>query len=131
MFDSFIGLPWHDKGRARDGVDCYGLLHLVFAELRGIELPSFAEAYVTASDRRALAQLIRGEIDDLWDEIPDGQEQVFDGVLIREGALSRHIGLVVSPGLMLHVERGKTSVIERYRGGMFAHRIAGFYRYRF
>jgi hypothetical protein len=36
---------------------------------------------------------------------------------MREGRLRQHIGIVVTPGLLLHVERGETSRIERYRSG--------------
>lgn len=129
MFDHFVGLPWLDKGRDRAGVDCWGLLCLVFRELRGIELPSYAEAYVTSADRRALAVLIAGELDP-WEEISAGVEQMFDGVLMREGRFVQHVGIVVVPGMMLHVERGSASVIERYRSGMFAHRVVGFYRFK-
>jgi cell wall-associated NlpC family hydrolase len=129
MFDAFVGLPWLDKGRDGAGVDCWGLLCLVFAELRGIELPSYAEAYVTSADRRALAALIAGNLD-AWEEVPATTEQPFDGVLMREGRFVQHIGVVVKPGLMLHVERGSTSAIERYRSGMFAHRVVGFYRFK-
>jgi cell wall-associated NlpC family hydrolase len=130
-FDRFIGLPWIDKGRSFDGVDCYGLVWLVNRELRAVELPSYAEDYVTSVDRLALARLIAGELDDGgWDEIPAAQEQPFDAVLIREGRMAKHIGLVTRPGMMLHVEQGGTSQVERYRAGIFAHRVVGFYRFR-
>lgn len=128
-FDPYIGLPWCDRGRGISGVDCWGLLRLVYLELRGIELPSYADSYVTAGDARELARLIAGELDP-WDEIEPGAETIYDGVLMREGKFPRHIGIVVEPGLMLHVERGGTSQVERYRSGMFAHRVVGFYRHR-
>lgn len=129
MFDRFIGVPYLDKGRALAGCDCWGLVHQVFAELRGIELPSYAERYVTAADREALARLIDGELDD-WDAVAAGAEQAFDVVLMREGRFPRHVGVVTAPGLVLHVEPGRTSCIERYRSGVLANRIVGFFRFR-
>lgn len=129
LFDRFVGIPYLDKGRSIVGCDCWGLLWLVYRVLRGIELPSYAECYVTGADRREMAQLIAGELDD-WQEIPATEEQKFDGVLMRESSFPRHIGIIVAPGQMLHVERGQTSRIERYRSGIFAHRVVGFYRYR-
>ena len=129
IFDRFVGIPYLDRGRSIVGLDCYGLVHLVFRELRGIDLPSHAERYVTGSDRKAMARLIAGELDD-WTEIPAGQEAVFDGVLMREGNFPRHIGIVTYPGMLLHVSDGETSRIERYRSGILANRIVGFYRYR-
>jgi cell wall-associated NlpC family hydrolase len=127
MFDRFVGIPYLDKGRGIAGCDCWGLVCMAFRELRGIELPSYAERYVTASDRLAMARLIAGELDN-WQEV--GDEQTFDAVLIREGNFPRHIGLVTSPGMVLHVEPGETSRIERCRSGILKNRIVGFYRYR-
>ena len=129
IFDRFVGIPYLDKGRTIDGVDCWGLVSRVFAEIRGIDLPSYADSYATADDRAALAVLIRGELDP-WDEIATGDEQTFDCVLMKEAGYPRHIGVVVQPGQLLHVQRGETSRIERYRHGPLKHRIVGFYRYR-
>jgi hypothetical protein len=62
--------------------------------------------------------------------IEPGQEQVFDVVLMREMGVIRHVGVVVQPGLLLHVQREGTSLIERYGHGPLKHRVAGFYRFR-
>ncbi len=128
VFDRYVGIPYHDRGRSLVGIDCYGLVCLVYRELRGIELPSYAEGYVTASDRRAIAQLVAGGLSD-WQPVAVGEERPFDGCLMREGARPTHIGLVVSPGLVLHVDRGETSRIERYQHGPLAQRLVGFFRY--
>jgi cell wall-associated NlpC family hydrolase len=36
----YVGLPFRDKGRARTGLDCYGLVVLVLREQFGVEVPS-------------------------------------------------------------------------------------------
>jgi len=128
MFDSFVGIPYADKGRGA-AVDCWGLVLRVFREMRGIELPSYSESYVTAEDRVAIDALIAGELEP-WMPIEPGAEQTFDGVLMREGRFARHIGVVTRPGMVLHVERGGTSQIERYRSGLLAGRVVGFFRYQ-
>jgi cell wall-associated NlpC family hydrolase len=129
LFDRFVGIPYLDRGRSIVGLDCWGLLWLVYRELRGIELSSYAERYVAGADRRAMARLIAGELDE-WDEIPPGSETAFDGVLMREGHFPGHIRIVTTPDLMLHIQSGETSRIERYRSGTVALGIVGFYRYR-
>lgn len=128
-FDRFVGIPYLDKGRSIVGLDCWGLAVAVYRELRGIELPSYAERYVTAADRQDMAQLISGELGG-WNEVPAGQEHAFDVVLMREGKFPRHVGLVTSRGWLLHVLEGETSRVESYRFGLLANRIVGFYRYR-
>lgn len=129
LFDRFVGIPYLDRGRSIVGLDCWGLVVMVFRELRGIALPSYAEHYITGADRAEIARLIAGELEP-WIEVAPGQEQRFDGVLMREGKYPRHVGLVTSPGQLLHVDQGETSRIERYRQGALAHRVVGFFRYR-
>jgi cell wall-associated NlpC family hydrolase len=128
-FDRFVGIPYLDKGRSLVGCDCWGLLHQVYRELRGIDLPSYAEDYVTASDRREIARLISGELG-AWEKVEPGFEVTFDGVLMSEDGFLRHVGVVTTPGLLLHVQRGQTSRIERYRSGLLARRVAGIFRYK-
>jgi cell wall-associated NlpC family hydrolase len=129
LFDPYVGIPYVDRGRDRAGCDCYGLVRLVLAELRGVELPSFVERYQTEADRAERARLIAGELEP-WQPVEIGAEQPFDGVLMRAGRLLSHIGLVVAPGRLLHVSEGEDSRIDRYSVPPLSHRVAGFYRFR-
>lgn len=123
----FVGLPWRDRGRAMDGCDCWGLLRLVYAA-RGVALPAYADDYVSAADRDDIARLIAGGLG-AWREVPAGEERAFDGVLIREAGVPRHIGMVAGPGLMLHMRNEDTSVIEGYRGPRWRRCIDSFWRH--
>lgn len=127
-FDAFVGIPYADKGRGA-ALDCWGLVARVYRDLRGVELPSYSESYVTAEDRRAIAALIAGELAP-WDEVEAGCEAQLDCVLMREGGFPRHVGVVTQPGLVLHVMRGGSSQIERYRCGRLQSRVVGFFRFR-
>lgn len=128
LFERYVGIPFVAKGRTLEGCDCWGLVRLVLERECGVVLPSYCDQYLGQEDRVALAELIAGELGP-WCEIAAGSETTFDGVLMHEHGLPRHIGIVVDPGRVLHVERHKTSVIERYRTGFMRHRILGFYRY--
>lgn len=129
QFDRFVGIPFREGGRDLSGCDCWGLLWLVFRDLRGVELPSYCDRYVTFADRKAIADLIAGESEP-WQEIQAGQEQPFDAVKVRRAGLVAHVGLVVAPGLMLDVCAGTCSRIQRLGDAALRRRIAGFYRYR-
>lgn len=126
--DEFLGIPWADHGRTWDGADCWGLLVLIYRDVLGVELPHYADAYVTAADRRVCAQAIAGNRGD-WVEVPAGQERRYDGVLMFEGREARHIGLVVDPGYLIHMVPGHESVVENYRTGPLSRRLAGFFRH--
>jgi cell wall-associated NlpC family hydrolase len=129
-FSAFVGIPYRDKGRDLSGCDCWGLVWMVYRDLLGVELPSYTDRYTTGADRQAMNELIRGELG-AWSAVPAAEARALDGVLIREGRFERHIGLVTSPGRLLHVGSGTaTSRIERYDEGMMRHRVAGFFRHQ-
>lgn len=127
-FDEYVGLPWLDRGRDRNGTDCWGLLGMVYAERFGIVLPSFRDDYQTAADSDAVANLIAGNLSE-WTEIAAGAERVGDGLLMSIAGLPRHIGVVVGKGVVLHIERGAGSLIESYHAMRLRRRVAGFYRH--
>lgn len=128
-FDSFVGLPYLDRGRTRAGVDCYGLLRLVYGEQLGIELPAYSDRYMTAADDLAIARLIADELDP-WEELAASEAREGDAVLMRSGRYLRHVGIVAGRARVLHIESGDLSRIERSDFGPLAHRVAGFFRYR-
>jgi cell wall-associated NlpC family hydrolase len=127
--DRFIGLPYVDKGRGFSGVDCWGLVWLVFRDA-GLELPSYDDRYSFPADRKQLATLIADEMRPDWHQIPAGDERAMDCVLMRDRDQARHIGLVTRPGYLLHVEDGVTSVVAPYRQPPIKHRVVGFFRHR-
>jgi cell wall-associated NlpC family hydrolase len=61
-------------------------------------------------------------------KIEDGAEQAGDAILLRMTGVPIHIGLVVAPGLMLHIEEGCDSAWERYRDRTWKDRIVAFHR---
>jgi len=130
-FDNFIGLPWLEGGRDRSGIDCWGLLALVYREVYQIDLPSFSDRYVTLADHDAISDLIEGNIG-AWREVPKGSEQEGDGILLTtNGGRPSHVGVVVQGRRMLHIESQKQgSAIHSYDYHLYRDRIVGFYRYQ-
>lgn len=124
----YIGIPFADRGRERaTGVDCWGLLHLVFREHYGVTLPD-DPGYERATQRDRVAQLIIDHrTNDCWQALDAGAEGEGDVVLLSIAGRPLHIGLVVQPGLMLHILRGIDSCVERYDGAIW--RNHEFYRY--
>jgi cell wall-associated NlpC family hydrolase len=125
---AFIGLPFHGQGRDRSGLDCWGLVRLVFEEVHGVALPSYTERYASVAERREIAAIMHeasGGAD--WRAVTDEQE--FDVAMFRAMGEPLHVGLVVRKGLMLHVSSGIESRIESYRDGRWRPRLLGFYRH--
>lgn len=125
---ALVGLPWKDKGRGRDGVDCWGLTRLAFAT-RGIALPGYDGFYQDVRERDEVAALLRLSSDWPWTPVVPGAEDDLDIAIFRRGRLESHIGTVTERGAMLHIVEGSESCVERYDNGRWARRLVGFYRH--
>lgn len=127
-FNQYIGIPFKPKGRDRNGLDCWGLLCLIYQEQFGIELPDYSEEYEEDLDGQVIAGIVEEEISS-WTEIPKGQERLGDGVLLRIEGEPMHVGMVLRKGMMIHIMRGIDSVTENYRSRIWKRRVLGIYRY--
>lgn len=135
----YIGIPFLDLGRDRDGCDCWGLVRLVLAEQAGIELPSFATDYLSEACHDKVAGAIAAEERGAnWARIDAGQERCLDVaqmlIVAQVGGRCRfeplHVGVVVGPGLVLHVETATHTRLTRYRDDRtFVSRMHGFWRH--
>jgi cell wall-associated NlpC family hydrolase len=126
----YISLPWRARGADRRGVDCYGLLRLVYRERLGLELVSYADRYVTADERVEIAAIIAEacEIGD-WRRIAPGTERCFDVALFRFHGVESHLAIVTRPGVALHVDTHNGAHLIRYREQPWSFRLTGFCRH--
>lgn len=126
----YVGLPYRVGGRERDGLDCWGLVRLVWREEFGLAVPEHAgvewgcEA-ATASVSAYIAQEAAGA--GYW-PVAAGQEREGDAILLRVRGLPLHVGVVLTPGIMLHVAEGADAVVEGYHSMAWSRRVLGFYR---
>jgi hypothetical protein len=133
----YYGIPFIDRGLTRDGCDCWGLVRLVIMEQTGVRLPEYPEIGrgATLSKLRAILAAADGPE---WLEVDPGQEKAFDVVLMR-GLVEHddrkhqrpiHIGCVVTPGTLIHIEDGCEVTVVDYRSHpRMKHRLTGFYRH--
>ena len=56
---TYIGAPWSARGRDRDGLDCWGLVRLVYRDRLFRDLPDY-QGYVSGHERREIDALIAG-----------------------------------------------------------------------
>lgn len=132
-FERYVGLPFQDKGRDRNGADCWGLAVIIYREEFKIDLPSLTDEYDFASDE-SIADVVVAEQESGWVRIPPGEERPGDVIVIRVNGLPRHVAIVAqaerNKRLMLHIERGTDSIIEPYNGLKWNKRILGFFRHK-
>lgn len=126
--DDYIGIPFLPDGRDRDGLDCYGLVCLVYRDRLGVDLPGIRGIY-SRNTAGCLKRVARAMAEEKlkWRkvEVP----APYDVVMLRTGEYAWHVGLVIDKRRMLHVLEGTDTMIDEYAGLEWRHRIEGFYRY--
>lgn len=125
---AYIGLPFLEHGRTDAGLDCWGLVRLVYERQFGIALPSFATDYGSTVDVQTIAQLVAGE-QKHWSEVPPADVACGDVILLRVRGLECHVGIVLEEGKFLHVIKGANCCIESYKSLLWRKRVSGFWRY--
>jgi cell wall-associated NlpC family hydrolase len=126
--EKYIGLPFEERGRSSSGCDCWGLVRLILREEMGIEVADFSEHYQSTGEFKRVKFLIEKEAQQ-WKQIGADEVRLADLVLLRFREYPLHIGMALEPGLMIHTERGKEAVIERYDQLKWINKIVGFYRH--
>jgi len=126
--NKYVGTPFSEFGHTDAGCHCWGLAVVVYENELGIRLPTYAGNYASLEEQEVIAALVDGEKrDPAWRLVVD--VRTFDIVTFRRGRLETHIGIVVSPGLMLHVTADDHAKLEHYTTGVWCHRLAGVYRH--
>lgn len=124
----YVGLPWQFAGRSRAGVDCWGLLWLVYRDVLKIEVASYERETIDAPEREQIAALLTSDRNKSpW--CPVVKEQAFDMAVFKRGGIDSHVGIVVEPGRMLHITNGTESRVERFDQGRWKPKLIGLHRH--
>ena len=121
--NDYIGLPYKEMGRKINSCDCYGLLRILYRDLKGIHL----EAYENVKADRALHNdmIIAGQKD--WQEIE--KPGFGDVVCFKIMGLVSHVGMMIDQTNFIHAWNGTDSCIENINSIQWRHRVDGFFRY--
>lgn len=126
--NKWVGTPYAALGRDQTGADCWGLACIVYREELNISLPEYLD-YTSVEEHAEIASLIgAGKASSVW--IPNaGVALAFDMAVFRRGRLDSHVGIVVSRGLMLHMEGEDCAKVTNYTTGPWRNRLTGVYRH--
>jgi len=126
--DSYFHVPFMQHGRTRNGVDCWGLVCLVFAEKLKISLPLLTD-YKHIKDDESITEIIKKESEN-WAVVSLGEEKPFDVAIFKMMGVPTHVGLVVGENKVLHAEENKGVHVNNYKREQFWKRsLTGFYRH--
>lgn len=120
--DRVIVVPFVERGRDYEGLDCWGLAVLFYRDVLGIEIPSYLDTYESTSEHRAIFKAFAAG-KTLWRKVD--RPATGDLALILRKNLPIHVGVVLEDDLVLHAEVHVGTVIE----SLDQMRIEGFYRH--
>ena len=121
----YIGIPFLDHGRNREGCDCYGLVWLVYREQFGIDLPDLGDGYSCAYERGEVDATAAEALSETWNrDVTAESWKAGDVMVFRRAGVEAHVGLYVRPGYMLHVVAGQQTTLERYDTSVWKNRLS-------
>lgn len=129
-WNKYVGIPYAPGMSSRDGCDCWGLVRLVYREEFGTLLPG-AVLDVTPGEvpsAGVVAPVLELARDAFWERT--SVPMPGDVVVLRVRGYDSHVGIVTTPGYMLHVREGHDAVIESYDRRFWKNAFQGVYRYR-
>lgn len=129
--NNYMGLPFVDGGRHHSGIDCYGLIYLIYLEQFGIVLPEYGNLYKDLSDRVAVSEGILVEAQQVrWKIIPEYTAKLGDVAVFRVGKHPLHVGMMLNKTVMVNTVKGHEVTIEEYNGILWKNRFINMYRHQ-
>lgn len=125
-FNKYIGIPYQNKGRDSTGVDCWGLVRLVYSEQYNIDLPSFSTSY--ENEYRELIQEVIAQYKEGWQQTQEPAQG--DIILFKVLGTLSHVGIYLGDNKFMHAREGQgTVVIESTTSREWEKRIVGYFKY--
>ncbi len=128
--EPYIGIPFFYGGRTReDGLDCWGLVRLIYRDIVGIDLPEYGE--VSADDLRAVARTVGVKRDaEPWSMVLEPATYDIVVMGLHNKRIPAHVGLMVDENTMIHAEQSSHSCLVRLDNMTVRERVLGFRRHK-
>lgn len=107
IFDKYLGIPYRHGGRDIHGLDCLGLVYLIYKDC-GIDIPDndgrdYAKDWFKTEPDRYLKGIRSYGV-----EVPLDSLQPLDLVYFKMGPVVTHTGVMVDDNSFIHVLEGTT-----------------------
>ena len=127
IIDQYLGIPYSHRGRTLEGLDCWGFLKLVYADL-GFKLFDIEDLEYEKVWGLRGKDYFRENYENDWEKVED--PQTLDAVLfLNSRGIANHAGVVFKNRKFIHCPR-QGVVVSRLDDEAWSKRIEGFYRLR-
>ena len=118
-FSKYIGLKYKHLGKDFSGVDCFGIIWLIFKEERGIILPDFTTLNYSPGllkqneDKNLIKNVIDG--DKSFKKV-DSPYKIFDCPIFLDSCtktFANHIGIFITDDSFIHIRENTTSMVSK------------------
>lgn len=123
----YLTIPVISGGRDRKGVDCWGLVYLIYEEKLGIMLPKYEDVDRTKAED-VWARISQERVDD-WQEMAAPERREGDVILLRVKNVPWHVGIVLANGKFIHADPCRGVLIEKIESIHWKNRVVGYYRH--
>lgn len=127
--EKYVGIPFVNGGRDWQGVDCWGLVRLIYETECRILLPSYGE--ISAEELTRVAHEVANESSkEPWHPVSD--PWLFDVAVMHRRKAPVHVGIVAAlkPVRLLHVERATHAVFVPITHPTISFRSPAYFRHR-
>jgi len=123
----YINLPYKNLGRDFSGVDCYGLLYLIYKKELQIDLPDFVSLQYQKEWYKQNENVILDNIWNQWEQI-SAPFKKFDALLFKLNSkmIVNHCGVYVGDQKFIHVYEDSPSCINRLEGPWLTYFYKGY-----
>lgn len=120
----YLEIPFVEHGRDERGVDCWGLVRLIYRDAYGIDLPDYTDVYETTGDHTAIARQINDARAD-WTRLSGPRAGAV--VEIAIAGHPWHVGVMLNEAQFIHALRGVGVSVERVTDRIWARRVQGYF----
>jgi cell wall-associated NlpC family hydrolase len=122
-YTEFIGIPFVDGGRDKNGTDCFGLVRMIYHAKYGIMLPEFN---ISCMDFSRIGNEIENNRE-YWKEVEP--ESIVPSLIVFRfmSDYCNHVGVYVGDGKFIHTRQKVGSNVDRVDSIHWKSRIEGYY----
>lgn len=122
----YLGIPYKDFGRTKEGLDCWGLCCLVAKDHFNYDLPPLDGQYTSASDGSSVSDLVALEKLGDWVKVLD--YEAGDILVFNIAGFACHVGTYLGKNKFIHILQGSEVTIENLDSIVWKKRLDGAYR---